>query len=69
MSIIACVQTSPISFVARGKGYVHHCHPYSNRQQETVSVPKYTVPLNNEEGHYFWNSINDVFFNRKRFTL
>ena len=32
-------------------GNVHHCHPYSNRQQETVSVPKYTVALNNETGH------------------
>ena len=32
---------------------VHHCHPYSNRQQGTVSVPKYTVALNNENGHNF----------------
>ena len=28
---------------------------HDNRQQQTVSVPKYTVALNNENGHNFWN--------------
>lgn len=37
--------------------------------QQQTTVPKYTVALNNETGQIFQNSVDDVFFNRKRFTL